>query len=302
MWGWRVLILNSDADLKLLNGNLHVFKSDGSVSLPIEDIDFIVVESFKGVVSYQLLRELAKRGIALLVTDRSFMPSGVFIPFVQSTNTSDLIFRQIEQKVPFKKRIWQRIIRQKILNQSFVLEYLGKPNADVLKKVHSEVKSGDSTKREAFAAKIYFQSISKDFRRFENDSINAALNYGYAIIRSTLARSLSATGLVCAIGVGHKSRTNPFNLADDFLEVFRPFVDLLVFSLPPKENQLSTEYKRYLIRVLKMECMIGSRVYTVSTASWEIAQSYARAIKNNSYVLLNLPLLNSFSFREEELV
>lgn len=300
MWGWRVVVLNSDVDLKLLNGNLHVVKPDGSVSLPIEDIDVIVVESFRGVVSYQLLREIAARGIVLIVTDRSFMPSGVYMPFAQSANTSELIFKQMEITAPFKKRIWQMIVSQKIKNQSQVLKLLNKPNSDVLCKISKDVKSGDSTNREALAAKIYFKSLMAGFKRFGDDAVNAALNYGYAIIRSAVARSLSATGLICALGVGHKGMTNPFNLADDFVEAFRPFVDILVFSDPPAESNLSSEYKQYLIKVLKMNCVIHNREYTVSTASWEVAQSYARAIRSRNYSLLRLPSLHSFSFREGE--
>lgn len=301
MWGWRNLLITSDTNIRLLNGNLHVVKNDGSISFPIEDVDVIIIESINGSISFPLLRKLANKGISLLICDNSFMPSGIFLPYFQSSNLSSLIFNQMELSLPFKKRIWKKIVQQKIINASQTLKLLNKNNYKMLRDIASEVKSGDTTNREAYAAKIYFRSLHAEFRRVEKSSINHALNYGYAIIRSAVARSLASTGLVCALGVGHKSKTNPFNLADDFVEVFRPFVDLLVFSNPPEGKELDTEYKKHLIKVLKMECLISNKVYTVSTASWEIAQSYARAVRAKNPSLLNLPYLDSFSIRQGDL-
>lgn len=299
MWGWRIFVVTSDVSLVLLNGNLCAKRSDGRISLPLDDLDVVILESGYGSITVPLLRKLAEKGILLVVTDHKSLPAGIYLPAFQSTNLVDLVYKQAALSLPFKKRIWQKIIKQKIVNCAKVLELLGKEGSDVLLNMAKEVKSGDSTKREAYSAKIYFNFLSDGFSRNQENPINSALDYGYALVRATVARALSATGLLCAFGIAHKSKTNPFNLADDFVEVFRPFVDLMVFSNPPND-ELTTDYKRYLLKIFKMECLIENKVFTVSTASWFMAQSYARAIQKNNYKLLELPLLDSLSFREVE--
>ncbi|MEM5879563.1 MAG: type II CRISPR-associated endonuclease Cas1 [Candidatus Aenigmatarchaeota archaeon] len=298
MWGWRVILINSESNLKLLHGNLHIIRADGQISFPIEDIDMVLVEAPFGVVTFPLLRKLAEKGIPLLITDNTFLPSGIFLPYFSQQSVPNLLFQQLELKIPFKKRVWQRIVQQKILNQAKTLDLLGKESKSLLE-IALNVRSGDSTNREAVAAKVYFKSLLESSSRKADSLINSALNYGYSIVRSAVARSLAASGLVCALGLGHKSRTNPFNLADDFVEVFRPFVDLMIFKEPPCE-ELSPNYKKYLIKVLKMECAILGKIYSISTACWEIAHSYAKAVLKEDHRLVNLPSLFDFSFRDYE--
>lgn len=299
MWGWRTLVVRNDAKLRLLNGNIHIERKGEALSLPIEDIDLVLLESLEGTISLPLLRALLDKDIGLVVLGYNTMPRGVLIPFHSDTNHSNLLFLQLQAKLPFKKQIWQRIIKQKIYNQAEVLRHLRINRYTELLEIQKSVKSGDSDNREAYASKIYFNALRYGFSRKDGNAINAALNYGYAIARAALARSFFATGFACALGIKHLSKTNPFNLVDDFMEPFRPFVDFVVFSNPP-EDELTTEYKRYLTGLLRLECLILNRTFTISGATWKVAQSYVNALKKQDSRLIELPQIDEISFRDFE--
>lgn len=299
MSGWRTLIVASDARLTLLHGNLHLQRSDGQLSLPLDDLDLVLLESPQGMISHSVLGELARRGVALLVVDSKHTPCGALLPYNQNPRGPTLLQAQIDLTQPFKKRVWQRIVRQKILNAARCLDLLEKPGGDKLRGIAATVKSGDSTGREAYAAREYFRLLDPAFRRRADSPMTTALDYGYAILRALLARSLSATGLQCALGVGHRSMSNPFNLADDFVECFRPFIDLAVFRNPPCE-ELTSEYKSYLVSTMRMECSIHGNTYTVSTAATETAESYARSVLARDYHKLSLPELVGADVRRYE--
>ena len=92
----------------------------------------------------------------------------------------------------------------------------------------------DSGHVEGYAAAYYFSVLYKNFKRDTEalvDVRNAAINYGYALIRSNIVRSISAVGLLPVFGIKHDSELNPFNLADELIEPFRPFVDKIVFEI-----------------------------------------------------------------------
>jgi len=297
--GWRTLVVRSDARLSVLHGNVHLVHTDGRVSLPIDDIDCVLIESPQGAVSIPLLKELSSKGIALLVVDDKHKPCGIYLPYAQNKRLPAVLRAQISLSEPFKKRVWQQIVRQKILNSSACLEILGLPGAEELRNIARDVKSGDTTNREAYAARMYFNSLLPGFQRRKGEALSSALDYGYAIVRTAVARSLAVAGLQCALGLGHASSTNQFNLADDFVEVFRPFVDALVFSKPPGES-LDVSYRQYLIGVLKLECLINGNVHSVSTAATAVAQSYVRAVMSRSFKKLVFPELIGLEFRTYE--
>jgi len=299
MAGWRALVVRSDARLSVLNGNVHLVHNDGRVTLPIDDLDCVLIESPRGNVSIPLLKELASKNIALLVVDDTHKPCGIYLPYSQNARLPVVLRAQIEASEPFKKRVWQRIVKQKILNSAACLEALGRPGAAELREVASEVRSGDSTNCEAYAARIYFSALLPGFQRRKGDAISAALDYGYAIVRSLVARSLAATGLQCALGLGHASSSNQFNLADDFVEVFRPFVDCLVFSSPP-DGSFDSAYRQHLVSVLKMECSMNGNTHSVSTAATLTAQSYVRALVARDYRKVLLPDFQGLNFKTYE--
>lgn len=164
-------------------------------------------------------------------------------------------------KKPLAKRIWQSIVKRKVENQAACLTLAGSEGEQALKNLVDNVESGDRSFVESQAARMYFKFLyGSTFTRSSDNLINAALNYGYAIVRGQVARSLSAYGFLPSIGLQHHSEVNNFNLADDFMEPYRPVVDLLVakefdVTLEP----LSTDHKHRLYGVLTQTVLLESQ-------------------------------------------
>src|SRR3712207_1429609 len=161
---------------------------------------------------------------------------------------------------PSKKQAWKQIIESKIKNQSLLLDKLH-DDGSVLKYYYSNVKSGDSSNREGLAAKIYWQHLfNNEFKRIrEGDFPNNLLNYGYAILRAATVRAILGSGLMPLVGLYHKNRYNPFPLADDLMEPFRPYVDEIVYYMAEEGiTDLSKEAKSRILRLLFVDVDIGA--------------------------------------------
>ena len=187
---------------------------------------------------------------------------------------------QIQATEPTKKRLWQQIVRIKLLQQSSVLKFLGKPYK-FLEELAKNVKSGDIDNKEGEGARKYFPLLfGKDFIRDRNkDGINTLLNYGYIILRSATARAIIASGLHPTLGLHHKNQFNPFRLADDLMEPFRPLVDMVVFDLIQKnKTELNKETKSILVNILSknMPALIGytETDFCIQTLATSLAQIY----------------------------
>lgn len=128
--------------------------------------------------------------------------------------------------------MWQRIVRDKITHQADVLHARAREEqGGLLRRIVPEVRSGDTTNREGHAARVYFNALfGSDFSRDDDTPLNAALNYGYAIILSSINREIAARGYLTQIGICHRNEFNQFNLGCDFMEPFRPLVDRVVFD------------------------------------------------------------------------
>ena len=222
---WRNVIISNPARLSLKHGHL-VVKQEEAAEIPLEDIAVIIVASERTVFTAALLCELAERGVPLFTCGEGHLPCGVFLPYQRHSRFLKVLKCQMEQTLPFRKNCWKAVVKQKIKNQALCLDMLGKRGGAELRALASEVKSGDPDNRESAAARIYFDSYMPDTTRQEDNAVNAALNYGYVIMRGAVARSLTSYGFLCAVGIHHRNELNAFNLADDFMEVLRPVVDL----------------------------------------------------------------------------
>jgi CRISPR-associated protein Cas1 len=288
---WRVIQVTKESKLSLKNKQL-LFTPNTSIadaiSIPLEDISVIVLDNKEIILSNALIAELAEYSIVLFTTDASHMPSGIFMPFQNHYKYAQGVYTQVEASEPFKKRLWQQVIQAKINNQALVLKYNNNPAYSYLELLVKEVLSGDSKNTEAFAASFYWQNIFPNFKRHEHDMKNAALNYGYAIIRGTIARNIVSTGLLPAFGIHHCNKLNAFNLVDDIMEPFRPFIDNKIFSLN-LENNLTTQNKQQLISVLTDNCLINNQEFTILKAMELTAQSLAKCFKEKNITHLQLP-------------
>jgi CRISPR-associated protein Cas1 len=229
----------------------------------------------------------------VITTDRTHTPSGLLLPFHRHHRQAEMADLQVNLSGPLKKRLWQTLVRKKIENQADNLAICGQ-DATALRALVHLVGSGDPDNTEARAARAYWPRLFADFiRDDDSDKRNALLNYGYAVVRSAVARALVAVGLVPAMGLYHASMTNAFNLADDIVEPFRPFVDRQVWELTAKgtvkKGETSVEERQSLASILTETAAFGADSVSLLTATEQAAESLVRAMQSNSAAVLQVP-------------
>lgn len=227
---FRTVFIESPCRLSYKSGYLVVRKEDETAKVHLSEISTIVLQTMQVFISAYLMAELAQNKISLLVSDEKCNPVGQFLPLYGAHNTSKRIAEQMEWGEPIKKRVWQRVVRDKIREQARFLEERDyERGAKTLYAIIPEVRSGDTTNREAQAARLYFSTLfGTDFSRDADTPTNAALNYGYAILLSMVNREVTSRGCITQVGICHRNEYNQFNLTCDLMEPFRPAVDRLV--------------------------------------------------------------------------
>ena len=294
---WRGVHITQPSRLSLADGQIVVSQIDGDVRLPIEDIAWMVIDTPQATLSTSLISACMDAGMVVVTTDRTHTPSGVILPFHRHHRQAEIAAMQIGISLPLKKRVWQTIIQQKITNQAAALTACGQ-DASALIAMARLVGSGDPDNTEARAARAYWPRLFEDFIREDaNDKRNALLNYGYAIVRSAVARALVAYGLLPAFGVNHASATNPFNLADDLVEPFRPFIDRMVWNMMDRgrtsSGETTVEERRALASCLIEDCRSAGETVNLLVATERAAESLVRAMESNSAAMLLLPGLDA---------
>lgn len=233
-------------------------------------------------------------GIALYVCDEKHLPNAVLLPMVRHSRHFKLLKCQMNVSKPKQKRLWQQIVVQKIENQSLCMDFLGLEGGNELRKMTKEVQSGDKTNVEAKAAAFYFRKMyGMGFSRGEDHIINSALNYGYAIVRGMIARSIVCYGMEPSLGLFHCSELNSYNLADDLIEVFRPIVDLYVsrkFDISEVDSALTPEIKRDIYGIINYDMLIKGEKHILSNCIDKVVASYSSALQGNRDEL-ELPVL-----------
>lgn len=295
---WRGLHLSQPSRLSLTDGQILVAQEGGNVRLALEDLAWIVIDTPQATMTSALLSACAEQGIALMVTDGVHTPSGALLPFHRHFRQGEIARRQIAASAPLQKRLWQALVQAKITNQAAALEAVGRDGARPLREMTRYVRSGDPDNVEARAARDYWSKLWPAFRRDDaEDRRNKLLNYGYAIIRSAVARALVAVGLLPAFGIHHASATNAFNLADDIVEPFRPFVDVLAWRTigagAPDQGNLSREDRQAMTGVLLASARWRDEAITLLVATEKAAESLVRALETGAPDSLATPTLPS---------
>lgn len=293
---WRGLHLTKPSRLSFADGQIVVAQDDGEVRLALEDVAWVVLDSPQSTLTGILLAACMAAGVAVIVTDEKHTPSGVVLPFHRHFRQGEIAQRQVAASGPLRKRLWWRIVRSKIANQADVLGMVGRGGRTTLNEMARHVGSGDPANVEARAARYYWGQLWPEFRREdEGDRRNKLLNYGYAVVRAGVARSLVAAGLLPALGLKHASATNAFNLADDLVEPFRPFVDLAAWRQAdegrPSRDDLSLDDRRAMAAILLAEAKLGTETVTLLVAAERSAESLTRAIETGTQDVLELPSL-----------
>lgn len=291
---WRSILISNGGKLSLQHKQMLIQQKENEFTVPLEDIAIIVVESKETVITIPLLSALATNGITLLTCDEQFLPCGQWLPFNQYYRQFKTLKLQLDMSQPLKKQLWQRIVQQKVRNQSFVLEHLGfMDEKNRLIRLSTQIKSGDKQNIEGQAALLYFQTLfGKAFCRDADNTINAHLNYTYTVFRSAVARAIVLYGWLPQLGFFHRSELNPFNLADDFIEPFRPLVDLMVWQLWDQgklEKGLTPYTKQKLISLLHHQMQFQQETFSVlATIDRTVGSLQASLLAQNAN-LLKLP-------------
>lgn len=240
-------------------------KNNERRTFPIEDLGFVLIESEQITLSATCLRKLAESNVATIICNATHTPSAQLFPFAAHSTSQETVSAQLAASDAVQGRLWRQIVRQKILNQASLLELLNAPSEGRrLRTLANEVKNRDPANCEAQAARVYFQTLMPPHVIRDPDGAwpNAPLNYGYAILRAAVARALVGSGLLCLKGIHHHNRYNPFCLADDIMEPYRPFVDQYVlgkvkpFDVPLQE--LTQPMRARLLQMLTCDVKMGN--------------------------------------------
>lgn len=283
---------------KLYAKNEQLIVDNGEIfSFPIEDIRCVLIEDYRTTLSSALISKFAEAGVTLIICNQKHLPTAALNPINCYSRQLKQIRLQAGQSQPFKKRLWQKIVSAKISNQSKCLEILRKDGAEKLKNLADTVNSGDTSNVEGRAAAFYFKALFGDgFHRGDETPLNAALDYGYAIIRAVISRTLCLYGFEPSLGIHHCSELNNFNLSDDIIEPFRPFIDLLVSKCLFDYNEFGTADKATLLKGLNASIIFDGKKYSVGFAIEKTIQSYSECLGKGKPDIA-LPLLTDIQFK-----
>lgn len=291
----QTLIFTSPVSLSLKDKQMVITFKDNkdTVTRPIEDVGFVVIENPMVSITVPLLNELADNNVAVIFCDKKMMPKTMLMTLDGNTTQQESYKYQLNASLPMKKNVWKQLVECKIKNQSLLLNKVGK-DGGVLKPYYLNVKSGDSDNREGAAAREYWRLLFDDGFKREREGLppNGMLNYGYTILRAAVTRALIGSGLYPAFGVFHRNRYNAFPLTDDIMEPYRPFVDEIVYHLyyDGAVNELDSQTKRRLLRVLFSDVKMGKVTRPLENALSLTTASLLKMYKGESDKL-SLPML-----------
>ena len=261
---WRTVVISRSSKLDYQMGFM-VVRQDETVKINITEIGMLIIESTAVSLTAALLAELIKHKVKVIFCDEKRNPSSELLPYYGSHDTSAKIRQQIHWSEDVKTAVWTEIVHDKIAKQAELLKRNGHTEADLLMGYIEELQFGDSSNREGHAAKVYFNALfGKSFSRSEDNSINAALNYGYGIILSCFTREIAANGYITQLGLFHDNMFNPFNLASDLMEPFRPLVDQKVLEILP--DKFEHEEKMIILELLGGTVEIAGRQELIDNA------------------------------------
>lgn len=273
------------------------FKSGAVKSIPIEDIGVVMLDNKQITITHGALGALLENNVAVITCDDHRMPVGLMLPLAGNTTQSERFRHQIEASLPLKKQLWQQTIQTKILNQSTVLLHRRGIECGNMSAWVKQVRSGDSDNLEARAAAFYWQNLFGNIKGFNRDREgvppNNLLNYGYAILRAVVARSLVGSGLIPTLGIHHHNRYNAYCLADDIMEPYRPYVDKLVAEIVDSGvniSELTTDIKSKLLSIPVLDVVINGRrsplMVGVGQTTASLYKCYSGEIRKIAYPIM----------------
>ena len=273
----------------------EVIRKEAVRTIPIEDIGIIILDHQRITITQGLIAALLDNNTALISCSDKRMPTGMLLPLQGNTVYSERFRQQIDASVPLKKQLWQQTIKAKIENQAAMLSQHTLKSVARMYVMAKDVKSGDPDNYEAQSAVYYWKNIFNDIPDFIRDPDgtppNNLLNYGYAILRATVARALVASGLLPVEGIHHHNRYNAYCLADDIMEPYRPYVDKIVIEMISQYDELpdnlTIDMKRDLLSIPIIDVIIGGKkrplMIAVSETTASLAKCFSGELRKISY-------------------
>lgn len=290
----RTLLFSNPAYLSTRNEQLVISYPDTESedrTVPIEDIGIVVLEHRQVTLTNALINKLVGQKVGVVSCDERHMPNGLLLPLSGHTEYTERLKHQLNATVPLNKNLWAQTVTAKILNQAGLLAERGGEVANMLY-MAKNVQSGDKGNHEARAAAYYWQHLF-DFDQYNRDPFgnppNNLLNYGYAILRAITARSLVSSGLLPAIGIWHRNKYNAYCLADDIMEPYRPYVDLVVCHLTDNLDdisELTIEIKSELLQIGAMDVRLNGKTSPLMVAMSRTTNSLFDCFSGNSRKIL----------------
>ena len=257
------------------------FKKSTEITRPIEDIGVVVLSHKQITITTGALEALLENNCAVVTCDSKSMPVGLLLPLVGNTTQSERFRDQLDASQPLRKQLWQQTIQCKIRNQSAILSQCTNAETKCMQIWANDVKSGDPDNLEARAAVYYWKSLFGHIPGFSRDregvAPNNLLNYGYAILRAVVARSLVGSGLLPTLGIHHHNRYNAYCLADDIMEPYRPYVDRLVYDIVEQygeDIEISKDIKAELLTIPTLDVVIGGKRSPLMIATSQTSASF----------------------------
>ena len=242
------------------------FKKESERTIPIEDIGVVVLDNKRITITTGAMEALLENNSALISCNDRSLPVGLMLPLTGNTLQNERFRHQLNASLPLKKQLWQQTVKQKVTNQSHVLNIYTLTETSCMQRWINDVKRNKKKNVEAKAAAYYWKNIFPNIKNFvrgrEGEPPNNLLNYGYAILRAVIARALVGSGLLPTLGIHHHNRYNAYCLADDIMEPYRPYVDELVIQIMQEEDdysELTRNLKAKLLQIPVLNVTINGK-------------------------------------------
>ena len=287
---FRTVVITKQSKISYKNKFLVVKQDSDEKYIHLSEIDTIIVDSISVSISAYLLKELSDNKINIIFCDEKHNPFGELSSYYSRHNTNKKIKEQISWKQVDKDKLWTKLVKNKIVNQAMLLRKLDSDKYDLVLSYADEVVNGDKTNREGHAAKVYFNVLfGMDFVRNESDDVNAALNYGYAILLSTINKEVVINGYLTQLGVHHKNEFNEFNLTCDLMEPFRVIIDNFVYF--NQCRKLDSNYKLDIVNIF-------NNVYKYQGKNYVLKDIIKMFVKNTLSSVNDLDSYKDFVYYE----
>lgn len=263
--GWRSVIITQHAKMTYSMNMMVVQTRDGINQIPIADINLLLVSTTQAVITSALISKLAENQTKVIFVDEKDEPVVETVGYYPGAINLSKLNSQFNWDSQLKEKLWTKIVDRKITNQIAVLKNYQLEWQNVQDEL-DQLELNDATNREAIAARKYFMTLfDKTFIRRDNNAVNGALDYGYAILLASFNREIAVNGYLSYLGIHHHSEENCFNLASDLMEPFRPFVDYWV-KAHEKIKQLTPDIKYGLVELLSLEIKYNNKKMILSNA------------------------------------